>query len=205
MRDEHGLSHKELIAATDMSQAYYFNRMAGHKAFGLTDIERLAGAFETHWFALFRLAADLAEQADHALGSEGSELSNRINDLITAGLREDGSSFAWESFADAASEAGLRVGPEELADLLARPGSIQSDRRILEVMTAYWEIPPPYLSDLENLEAVEMTSAIMDFRRAMKDTGARPMASRVLGEISPTALRAVARTIRSAHSGTGEH
>ena len=70
--------------------------------------------------------------------------------------------------------------------------------RVLEALAAVSGVAPGYFLALGDEELREATEAQLDFRSALRETGADSVAARAVGEVSPSALRAIAASLRSA-------
>lgn len=199
-RDERGLDHRSVYTAAGMSESYYYVRMRGDSSFTLNDVERLADALDMHWFELFRLAARDSALADSAIeatiATDPAELSRRIQRLLGA-LRSDGSPFEWSALQELAETADVPLTQEQFEQISSGEGGVRVRQRVLELLTQFWDVPDGYLVDFEDPDAFDMTDAIVEFRQAMKETGATSIATRSLGDISAAALRAITRTLRS--------
>ena len=91
----------------------------------------------------------------------------------------------------------MAVDVDEWAALLEGTRTSPVRVRVLEGVGAYAGVPPAYLLDLDDAAAVEAAEANLEFREALKASGADSVSARAVGEISPAALRAIAQTLRS--------
>lgn len=198
LRDQRGLTNVELIAASRMSPAYYYQRINGGKAFGLMDIQRLATAIGVHWFEVFRLTAETMNALinDVQLLDRG-ELAERIDALVGTGRRADGATFDWEELVAAGRAEGVDFTRDDLDALISGRGVAAVDSGKLRLLARFWSIPERYLTELSDREAADLTAALLELRDVAHEIGAQPMAARTVGDMTPEAIRMVTRTLRS--------
>ncbi|MGW9159317.1 helix-turn-helix domain-containing protein [Microbacterium sp. NPDC055665] len=199
-RKERGWDNQRLYSAADMSESYYYVRMRGDQPFNLNDLEKLANALGVHWFEICRRAVMLGglDGGDIApsLDVDPGELSTRIQRVI-AGLRSNGAAYSWGDLLALAELEGVPLSSEQFAALQGGTVSSEVSARVPALLAKFWDVPVEYFTDFDNAEANEMTDALLEFRQAMQDTGALSIAARTLGDITPAALRALTRTLRS--------
>lgn len=201
LRDGAGMTNQQLIEASGMSTSYYYARMRGSAPFDANDLENLALALGTHPHEISRLASSLSETGEIEPRTETrpSELGRRIQAIVHA-PRVDGSEFDVEALAAELSERGVSLDPDEWSALLAGSAEPSVRTRLLEGVADYAGLPPAYLLSLDDADAIEVAEANLDFRHALKSSGADSVSARAVGEVSPAALRAIAQTLRSISS-----
>lgn len=199
LRESAELTNQQVLDRTGMSASYYYARMRGDAPFDTNDIEKLAAAFDTHPHEISRIAAS-SEGADASIDphvhTDAVELARRLT-AITAAPRGDGSAFDAADLVHDLAGRGIPFTVEEWEDLLAGQGGPSVRSRVLTATAAYTNIDDEYLLDLDDDSAREHTEAQFEFRSALRDSGADSLAARSVGDVSPSALRAIARSLRS--------
>lgn len=200
LRKARGWDNQTLFNRAGLSESYYYVRMRGDAPWSLNDVEKLATAFAIHWMELFRIAAIGSETADSALEPmiqvDPHELSVRVHRLVN-GLRSSGSSFEWLDLQSAAEAEGVALSEEQFRVMENGSGSGEVSARVAAILARFWDIPEHYLTDFDDEPAADMAEALLEFRLAMKETGAVSISARSLGAVTPEALRAITRTLRS--------
>jgi transcriptional regulator with XRE-family HTH domain len=198
LRDAAGMTNQQLIEGSGMSTSYYYARMRGSAPFDANDLENLALALGTHPHEISRVAASLSEadEIEPRVETRPSELGRRLAAIVNA-PRVDGSAFDVEALTAGLSERGVSLDAEEWASLVAGSADASVRTRLLEGVADYAGLPPAYLLSLDDAEATEIAEANLEFREALKSSGADSVSARAVGEVSPAALRAIAQTLRS--------
>ncbi|MFE7844537.1 helix-turn-helix domain-containing protein [Microbacterium sp. NPDC057407] len=198
LRDAAGMTNQELIDRAGMSATYFYGRLRGAAPFDANDIEKLAQALGTHPHEISRVAASIgdARKFEPIVDADAKELARRLT-AVSRAPRLDGSTFDIDGFLSELSERGVALDREEWSNLLAGDSSTPIRVRVLEGVGAYTGVPTAYLLDLADAAAVEAAEANLEFREALKASGADSVSARAVGEISPAALRAIAQTLRS--------
>lgn len=198
LRDAAGMTNQQLIEGSGMSTSYYYARMRGSAPFDANDLENLALALGTHPHEISRVAASLSEtdEIEPRVETRPSELGRRLAAIVKA-PRVDGSVFHVEALTARLSERGVSLDAEEWSSLVAGTGDSSVRTRLLEGVADYAGLPPAYLLSLDDAEAADIAEANLEFREALKSSGADSVSARAVGEVSPAALRAIAQTLRS--------
>lgn len=199
LRDGSGLTNQELVDRAGMSASYFYARLRGDAPFDTNDIEKLAAALGTHPHEISRVAASFEEDRENIeprVETNPSELARRLK-VVSAAPRADGTSFEYEELAQELAERGVVLGAGEWKDLRSGHASSPVRSRVLEGIAAYSGISADYLLELDDSAAQEATEAQYDFREALRETGANSVSARAVGDVSPTALRAIAQSLRS--------
>lgn len=199
LRDASGLTNQELVERAEMSASYYYARLRGDAPFDTNDIERLAAALGTHPHEISRIAAsygDDGEDIEPRVDTDPVELGRRIAAIGTA-PRGDGSEFLESELLVELASRGIPVDAGEWEALSSGLSESSVRSRVLEGVADYMSLPAAYLLDLDDSEAVEATEAQIDFRLALKQSGADSVSARAVGDVSPSALRAIAQSLRS--------
>ncbi|WP_457101482.1 helix-turn-helix domain-containing protein [Microbacterium sp. P5_E9] len=198
LRDAAGMTNQELIDRSGMSASYYYGRLRGAAPFDANDIEKLAHALGTHPHEISRVAASIGEghEIEPLVETEAKELGRRLT-AVSRAPRLDGSTFDVDGLVNELADRGVALDRDEWSSLLAAESTSPVRVRVLEGVGAYAGVPTAYLLDLGDAAAVEVAEANLEFREALKASGADSVSARAVGEISPAALRAIAQTLRS--------
>lgn len=199
MRDASGLSNHELIERSGMSPSYFYARMRGDAPFDTNDIERLASALRTHPHEISRLAASLSVDGtlvEWETVAERSELARRIH-LIQSTPLSSNTAFEADKVRRVLNERGVTLENGEWESLTDPSASQPVRRRVLEAIAEYAGLPTAYLLDPTDGGATDLAEAQLEFRAALSATGAESVSTRAVGDVSPAALRAIARSLRS--------
>lgn len=200
LRDASGLTNQELVDRAGMSASYFYARLRGDAPFDTNDIEKLAAALGTHPHEISRTAAAVGGDDDESIEprveTDPIELGRRLA-ATAAAPRGDGSAFDLDALTAELAERGVVLAAGEWDDLREGRASSPVRSRVLEGVASYSAIPPEYLLQLDDAAAEEGAEAQFDFRLALRETGADSVSARAVGDISPTALRAIAQSLRS--------
>lgn len=197
LRDAAGMTNQELIDRSGMSSSYYYARLRGAAPFDANDIENIARALGTHPHEISRIAASTtAEEIEPKVQTHTRELARRLT-ALAASPRADGTEFHVEALIGELAERGVALDSAEWTALLSGSGDPSVRVRLLEGVGNYAGIPAAYLLDLGDDEAAEAAEANLEFRDALKSSGADSISARAVGEVSPAALRAIAQSLRS--------
>ncbi|WP_344097306.1 helix-turn-helix transcriptional regulator [Microbacterium deminutum] len=198
LRQATGLTNQELIERSGMSATYYYARMRGAAPFDMNDIEKLARALGTHPHEISRVAASTTDvdEFEPKVTTDPRELGRRLT-ALSQSPGVDGSDFEVGGLIGYLAERGVLLRTPEWSTLVAGTAGPVVRLRVLEGVADYAGIAPAYLVDLNDAEAVEAVEANLDFRDALKASGADSISARAVGEVSPAALRAIAQSLRS--------
>ncbi|GAA1996404.1 hypothetical protein GCM10009777_36530 [Microbacterium pumilum] len=198
LRDAAGMTNQELIERAGISSSYFYSRLRGAAPFDVNDIENIAGALGVHPHEISRVAAldGAVEEIEALVQTRPRELGRRLTAVAHA-PRADGSAFDLHQLLRDLAERGISLSAENWAALIGGGAGTGVSVRLLEGVSDYAGISPTYLLDLDDDEAAEAAEANLDFREALKDSGADSISARAVGEVSPAALRAIAQSLRS--------
>ncbi len=129
----------------------------------------------------------------------GETLANKLDELFRKGHPGGRGEYTYEEVAEGIRRQG---GPTISATYLweLRTGKKDNPRkRHLEAIAAFFGISPEYFFDTKTAERI---SAQLDLFAAMRDAGVRDLALRA-AELSPEALRTIARVIELARRSEG--
>jgi transcriptional regulator with XRE-family HTH domain len=197
LRDSAGITNQELIDRSGMSSSYYYARLRGAAPFDANDIENIARALGTHPHEISRIAASItAEDIEPKVETQPRELGRRLK-AIAAAPRADGTPFDVQALMGELAERGIALEVAEWNALLKGSAGSEVRVRLLEGVGSYAGISTAYLLNLDDDDATEAAEANLDFRDALKSSGADSVSARAVGEVSPAALRAIAQSLRS--------
>ncbi|WP_279234729.1 helix-turn-helix transcriptional regulator [Microbacterium sp. SS28] len=198
LRDAAGMTNQELIERSGMSSSYYYARLRGAAPWDANDIENIALALGTHPHEISRVAASAgsADEIEPKVRTRPAELGRRLSSIAGA-PRADGSVFDVDALTSQLTERGVALEADEWTALVGGAGGADVRVRLLEGVSEYAGIPPAYLLDLDDQDALEAAEANLEFREALKISGADSISARAVGEVSPAALRAIAQSLRS--------
>jgi transcriptional regulator with XRE-family HTH domain len=198
LRDAAGMTNQELIERSGMSSSYYYARLRGAAPWDANDIEKIALALGTHPHEISRVAASAASagEIEPKVHTRPAELGRRLS-LIARAPRADGSGFDVDALRSELSERGVSLEADEWAALVGGAADAAVRARLLEGVSEYAGIPSGYLLDFDDEGSVEAAEANLEFREALKVSGADSVSARAVGEVSPAALRAIAQSLRS--------
>jgi transcriptional regulator with XRE-family HTH domain len=199
LRDSSGLTNQELVERADMSASYYYARLRGDAPFDTNDIERLAAALGTHPHEISRIAASYGasdEEIEPRVTTDPKELGRRLRALCES-PRGDGSEFDQSELLAELASRGVGLDAGEWTALTRGRADSSVRARILETAAEYASLPSSFLLDLSDKEALEAAEAQIDFRLALRESGAESVSARAVGDVSPAALRAIAQSLRT--------
>jgi len=176
-----------------MSRSYYYNRAGdGEIQFGLNDLEALASPLGVDAFEIM----DLARRETSDSAQPVDEVGRRVR-LLLKSPRENGADYSFAELQSDAQRAGVELQAESFDAIAGSTIEDAPSDQVLRVITRHWSVPDAFLTDLGDELALEAALAQLDFRRALRETGASVSAARAVGDVPPTALRAIAESLRS--------
>jgi transcriptional regulator with XRE-family HTH domain len=198
LRDAAGITNQELIDRSEMSSSYYYARLRGAAPFDTNDIEKLAHALGIHPHEISRVAASIGdtEVIEPKVHTDPRELGRRLTAIVRA-PRVDGSAFDVQGLIAYLAERGVSLDTDEWSTLVGGTADPVVRLRVLEGIGEYAGIASRYLVELTDDEAADAAEANLEFREALKASGADSVSARAVGEVSPAALRAIAQSLRS--------
>ncbi|MCJ1697972.1 hypothetical protein MT349_19490 [Rathayibacter caricis] len=189
------MTNVELIRRAEFAPNYFYIRLRGDKTFDTNDIEKLAMVFDVTPADVMVLAATLTDDddADKMIAVDRVELARRLH-FLTDGLAVDDS-------VEALRAGGADITPEKWAALLAGKGQRQEAHSLLTSLAGHFGVSESYLLELHSVDVAQRVEAEVDLQRALRESGANSVAARALGEVSPSALKAITEAIRSIDRG----
>ncbi|MFJ4167835.1 helix-turn-helix domain-containing protein [Microbacterium sp. NPDC089698] len=201
LRDEAGITNEELWQRAKMSRSYYYERMGLRAAFDANDFDLLASALGTHPHEISRVAATFADASvDPTLRVDRRELAARVKRLLDSPL-PSGELFSEAVFFASLADRGLSDSAHDWAEFVDSTSDGPVRLRVVEALSDYYDVPLAYLTSFDDESAIDATEARLDFRQALRESGADAIAARAVGDVSPAALRAIAKSIRAIGSG----
>lgn len=195
LRARAGLSNQDLAARAGMSTSYYYTRLRGDAPFDENDVERIAVALGTHPAEIARTAAQKDSGSESMQSIDPEEVSRRLNILIES-PRPDGSAFDVDTVLTELSGWGLDVDTSSWTELVGGTAGNEVARRLLESAASHSGISAKYLLDVADDKVRERVEAQLDLRRALKEVGAEHVLARAVDDVSPSAVRAIAASLR---------
>lgn len=199
LREAAGLTVQELAERIDKDPSYLYARLKGRAPFNVNDWDLIAKAFGVHPLEIARIAARYASSESLALEPTAvvdvNELARRLSALASA-PRTTGPDFDLDVLLLLAAEREVDLTPQIWDDLIA--GSFGQDvpLRILELIAEYTGVATAYLTTFDDTQVVDATEAQLELRRAIREVGADSVLARSVGDVSPSALRAIASSLR---------
>lgn len=188
LRDRAEITNTELMRRAGFSANYFYTRLRGESPFDLNDLDRIARALSLDVHDITHLASSLPDPSaeDETVLLDGAELRRRLAYLSNSvdGTPEinDLSTSTW---------ALLTSGQPE----------VNAPKLALIAIADFFHVTPVYVTDFQAFDVTERVEAELELGRALHDAGATPIAARALGGLSPSALLAVAESIRSIDLG----
>jgi len=182
LRLEAGLSVAHLASAAEMSRSYYQSRARLESPFNTNDIEALGRALgvRPHELAGPEIASEAVIRAD------GATLGPRLALLMSA----DSVSIE-ELIAD-----GLSIEENDLRALVSGSGAVLIPESDLTLVADRFNVDAKYLLSPHDAAVTDRVEAEIELRIAMNAVGAKSVQMRAVGDVTPAALRAIARSLR---------
>lgn len=199
LRDRSGLKVEEIAERIGKDPSYVYARLKGRAPFNLNDWEMLSRAFGIHPLELARIASRYAAsehiELEPMVDTTPVELGRRLK-ALQASPRTSGPDFDVAALLSLAAEREIELCPEQWAMLVEGTFGARVPTRVLEIVAEYTGVALDYLSDLSNEEVREATEAQLELRSAIREVGAESVLARSVGDVSPSALRAIAASLR---------
>ncbi|MFJ4039451.1 helix-turn-helix domain-containing protein [Microbacterium sp. NPDC090007] len=186
LRRAKGLTVGELLSRAGMTKSYYQSRAGFSLPYNTNDLEALAAALgvtpeevaspESAGRVEMRVpAGPLAERVRRLVATQRSSETDLLVHL--AGI-----------------DPPLADGARTL--LGAETNTVVLDEEVLRLIAHWADVPGEYLTDYTDEAITDRTEAELELRDAMHAAGASSIQFRALGQMSPDALRAIARSLR---------
>ncbi|MCD2170428.1 helix-turn-helix domain-containing protein [Microbacterium sp. JC 701] len=186
LRQAKGLTVGELLTRAGMTKSYYQSRAGFSLPYNTNDIEALAAALGVSPEELANPAAAPRIEMRVPAGP----IAERVRRLIAShGSRESDLLAVLDGIDPALAESARAL-------LAATTNTVVLDEEVLRAVTEWADVPAEYLTDYTDETVTDRTEAELELRGAMREAGASSIQFRALGEMSPDALRAIARSLR---------
>ncbi|MDU0327390.1 MULTISPECIES: helix-turn-helix domain-containing protein [Microbacterium] len=186
LRQAKGLTVGELLTRAGMTKSYYQSRAGFSLPYNTNDIEALAAALGVSPEELANPAAAPRIEMRVPAGP----IAERVRRLIAShGSRESDLLAVLDGIDPALAESARAL-------LAATTNTVVLDEEVLRAVTEWADVPAEYLTDYTDETVTDRTEAELELREAMREAGASSIQFRALGEMSPDALRAIARSLR---------
>ncbi|PNW07685.1 hypothetical protein C1632_16725 [Microbacterium testaceum] len=187
LRQAKGLTVGELLSRAGMTKSYYQSRAGFSLPYNTNDIEALAAALG--------VSPEEVANPESAPRIEmrvpASPLAERVRRLV------DSQAVSESDLMDHLDEVDPAAAESARALLAAVTNTVVLDEEVLRLITQWADVPTEYLTDYTDDAVTDRTEAELELRDAMREAGASSIQFRALGEMSPDALRAIARSLRS--------
>lgn len=187
LRQAKGLTVGELLSRAGMTKSYYQSRAGFSLPYNTNDIEALADALG--------VSPEEVANPESAPRIEmrvpASPLAERVRRLV------DSQAVSESDLIDHLDEVDPAAAESARALLAAVTNTVVLDEEVLRLITQWADVPTEYLTDYTDDAVTDRTEAELELRDAMREAGASSIQFRALGEMSPDALRAIARSLRS--------
>lgn len=186
LRQAKGLTVGELLTRAGMTKSYYQSRAGFSLPYNTNDLEALAAALgvSPEELANPEAAPRVEMRVQTAL------VAARVRRLIAShGSREADLTAHLDGVDPAFAESARAL-------LAAASNTVVLDEEVLKAITDWADVPVEYLIDHTDETVTDRTEAELELREAMREAGASSIQFRALGEMSPDALRAIARSLR---------
>lgn len=190
------MTNVELIKRAEFSPNYFYLRLRGDTTFDTNDIEKIARVFGVTPADVMTLATTLTDEGDvdKLVAVDHIELARRLKFLVA--------DLPTESSADALRAGGADITEKKWIELLSATGPRREAHSLLTALAGHFEVSEKYLLELGSSEIAQRIEAEIDLQRALNESGANSVAARTLGDVSPSALRAITDAIRSIDRGS---
>ncbi|WP_207770815.1 helix-turn-helix domain-containing protein [Microbacterium testaceum] len=192
LRRAKGLTVGELLSRAGMTKSYYQSRAGLSLPYNTNDLEALATA----------LGVTPEEVASPESASRvgmrvpARPLAERVRRLVASQGAADGDLLDHLAGIDPALADSAR------ALLSAETNTVVLDEEVLRLIAHWADVPGEYLIDYTDEAVTDRTEAELELRDAMRAAGASAVHFRALGQMSPDALRAIARSLRGGPPAT---
>jgi len=186
LRKSKGLTVGELINRAGMTKSYYQSRAGFSLPYNTNDIEALAAALDV-------TPEELAspESAPRvAMRVPAGPVGDRVRRLVASHAASESDLLAHLAQLDP------RVAESARGLLEATTNTVVLDEEVLRLITQWADVPVEYLTDHTDEALTDRIEAELELRDAMREAGAQSIQFRALGQMSPDALRAIARSLR---------
>ncbi|MDQ1075615.1 MULTISPECIES: helix-turn-helix transcriptional regulator [Microbacterium] len=186
LRRAKGLTVGELISRAGMTKSYYQSRAGFSLPYNTNDIEALAAVLEVTPEQL--ASPDSAPRIEMRVPA--APVAQRVRRLVAGHAASESDLLDHLEAVDPRAADGARTL------LTATTNTVVLDEEVLRLITQWADVPVEYLTDHTDEALTDRTEAELELRDAMREAGAERIQFRALGQMSPDALRAIARSLR---------
>lgn len=183
------LTNRDLAKAAGLSENYFYIRMRYEKPFNVNDITALAKALGVTPDDLTAVPTE-----DPILRLDGPELARRLRQLASAPV-QGGDEFRASALAKSLEDRGIAFTAERWSSLTEETAPVRIAESLMVAIADFFGVDPLYLINFHHVEVTERTEAELALERALHKAGAKSVSARSLGEMSPSALREVAKSL----------
>lgn len=200
LRLDANMTVSQVIEESGLSRSGYYARLRNETSWTLEDVARFAAIFAVDPSELTIVHGALQlDASDDALVS-GSVVARRLSLLRNA--REDAPSMT--EVLTQLHEQGIDVPSELWEALTAGAGRLRVKRSVLSSLAAFFSVDPEFLTAPDTDPAADRAEAQLELRVALRESGGGRLGMRAIGDVSPSALRAIARSLRNVDHENGE-
>lgn len=182
LRIDAGLSVAQLTSAAGLSRSYYQSRVRLESPFNTNDIEALALALGVTPYVL----SAPEDPTDPMVRVDARTVGDRIRLILQS------ESLSVEEF----EASNTRLDGDQLSSLLHGQGSVVVPEASLTRLAEQFGIDADYLISPQVRSITEQVEAELELRAALSSVGAKSLHMRAVGDLTPAALRAIARSLR---------
>lgn len=194
-----GLTVQELADRIDKDPSYLYARLKGRAPFNVNDWDLLARAFGIHPLEIARVAARYAAtdfvDLEPTIETDPGELGRRLR-ALEAAPRTSGPDFDLAALFELAAEREIELTAVMWQELRDGVADSSVPVRVLEILAEYTGVALEYLTELTEVDVQDATEAQLELRTAIREVGAESVLARSVGDVSPSALRAIAASLR---------
>lgn len=189
----------QVIEESGLSRSGYYARLRNETSWTLEDLARFAAVFAVDPSELTFVPGAL--QLDHSTGSlvSGPVVARRLALLRSA--REDAPSTA--DLLTQMQEQGIDISSDLWEALTAGVGRLRVNRTTLSSLATFFDVDPGFLMAPDTDPQADRAEAQLELRAALRESGGGRLGMRSLGDVSPNALRAIARSLRTIDNDNG--
>ena len=184
------LTNRDLAKAAGLSENYFYIRMRYEKPFNVNDITALAKALGVTPDDLTAVPTE-----DPILRLDGPELARRLRQLASAPV-QGADEFRAAALAKSLEDRGIAFTAERWSSLTEETAPVRIAESLMVAIAEFFGVDPLYLVNFHHVEVTERTEAELALESALHKAGAKSVSARSLGEMSPSALREVAKSIK---------
>ncbi len=192
LRQEAGMTVSQVIDESGSSRSGYYSRLRDETTWTLEDLARFSAVFAVDPSTL--LVPPVASSSSSDVQVNGIVLACRLS-LLQAAMEIPSDS---DELSVRMREAGVEITPELWDSLTAGSRRVSVAGTLLASIAGFFGVDPSYLTAPESDPTTDRLEAQLELRAALRESGGGKLGLRALGDVPPSALRAIARSLRSA-------